>query len=377
MANPETKHATEPVVMDGSAWVPRPMARSPRPNDARGTMNFETSKRPWWSQATRSLRGIPADLVAAVGLLVVTNLVVLLPGLRDAPIGGASVRTLLGLPVLLFLPGYVLVSMLFPRRAHDRSRANDALDGSIDRVERIALSFGMSLAVLPMVGFVLATWWTITPSSLVTSLSVVLLAGIGVAAIRRLRLPRAERFGTSIGRLSSTIGRALRGSTGVDASTLVLVVAVVLGLGSIGFAVATPYQSGQSSTFYLLSENESGAELASTYPANFTLGESETLTVGIENDEERPLEYTVVVALERVERDGSAVRVVENVEVTRLHPAVESGASWTGRHAVAPELVGENLRLHYYLYKGDSAPEAPDPSSAYRDVYIWIDVNPV
>lgn len=340
-------------------------------------MKFETSSRPWWIEATRSVRSFPADIVAVVAVLAVTNLVVLLPGLRTATIAGASLRTLLGIPVLLFLPGYVLISMLFPARTSERFARGTRTSDTIDRPERFALSFGMSIAILPMLGFVLATWWVVTLSTVVTSLTVLLLVGIAVTAIRRFRLSASERYGNSVGQWSTAIGRLLRGSEGwgFTASSIVLAAAILLAVGSIGFAVATPYQSGGSSTLYLVTENETGVEFASGYPTEFTVGETETLSVGIENDEERRQQYTVVVALERVESESSSVRVTERQEITRLHPVVEDGENWTGRHDVAPQLVGDDLRLHYFLYEGDTAPEDPSDTTAYRDVYVWIDVN--
>ena len=51
-----------------------------------------------------------------------------------------TVRTLLGLPFLLFIPGYVLIFALFPAKKTDRG---------IDVIERIALSFGLSIADCP------------------------------------------------------------------------------------------------------------------------------------------------------------------------------------------------------------------------------------
>lgn len=340
-------------------------------------MKFETSSRPWWVEATRSLHSFPADLAAVVAVLTVTNLVVLLPGLRSATIAGASLRTLLGIPVLLFIPGYVLVSMLFPARTSDRLARRDVTSDSIDRLERLALSFGMSIAILPLLGFVLATWWVVTLSTVLTSLTVLLLVGISVTAIRRFRVPEPERYGNSVGQWSTAISRLLRGSEGwgFQASSIVLAGAIVLAIGSIGFAVATPYQSGQSSTLYLVTENETGAQVAAGYPTDLTIGEAATLSVGIENDEERRQPYTVVVALERVVNDTGSVRVTEQQEITRLHPVVGDGEDWTGRHDVVPRLVGDDLRLHYFLYKGEAAPDDPTGSSAYRDVYVWIDVN--
>lgn len=340
-------------------------------------MKFETSSRPWWSEASRSIHSFPADLAVGLGLLVATNLFLLFPGLRSVTFAGASLRTLLGIPVLFFLPGYVLVSMLFPARAGGRSARGERTADAIDRPERFALSFGMSIALLPMIGFVLASWWVLTLSTVVTSLTVLLLVGIFVTAIRRFRLSEAERYGHTVGQWSTAIDSVLRGSEGwgFTASSIVLAAAMVLAIGSIGFAVATPYQSGSSSTLYLATENETGVELASGYPTDFTLGEAETLVVGIENDEERRQSYTVVVAAERVENASGSVRVTERQEITRLHPVVDDGEDWSGRHDVAPQLVGDDLRLHYYLYKGETAPDEPTAATAYRDVYVWIDVN--
>ena len=102
----------------------------------------------------------------------------LAPRLNETP-----VRVLLGLLLVLFLPGYSLVAALFPRK--------DDLDG----IERIALSFGLSIAVVPLIG--LALNYTplgirLVPVLLGLSLFTVLLAL--VAYIRRAWVSKAERF---------------------------------------------------------------------------------------------------------------------------------------------------------------------------------------
>jgi uncharacterized membrane protein len=61
---------------------------------------------------------------------------VLIPPLNEI----SPVRIILGLPLVLFLPGYALIAALFPRK--------DDLDG----IERIALSFGLSIAISPLLG---------------------------------------------------------------------------------------------------------------------------------------------------------------------------------------------------------------------------------
>ena len=73
-----------------------------------------------------------------IDLLIIDILSVLLI-LSIIFIPATVARVILGLPFLLFFPGYVLVAALFPR-------------GEIDGIERVALSFGMSIAVTALIG---------------------------------------------------------------------------------------------------------------------------------------------------------------------------------------------------------------------------------
>ncbi|NOQ34054.1 MAG: DUF1616 domain-containing protein, partial [Methanosarcinales archaeon] len=78
---------------------------------------------------------IPIDLALVITLTLACILFVLTPWLDETP-----VRVVLGLLLVLFLPGYSLIAALFPGK--------DDLDG----IERIALSFGLSIAVVPLLG---------------------------------------------------------------------------------------------------------------------------------------------------------------------------------------------------------------------------------
>ncbi len=82
----------------------------------------------------------PKDLDLALVILFTLLCIpfVLIPPLNETP-----VRILFGLPVVLFLPGYSLITALFPGK--------DDLDG----IERIALSFGLSIAITPLLGLAL------------------------------------------------------------------------------------------------------------------------------------------------------------------------------------------------------------------------------
>ncbi len=73
------------------------------------------------------------DLVAIIflsGLLILS--ILLIPDFW--------LRMIIGLPFLLFFPGYALISFLFPEKK------------SLDIIERVTLSFGLSIAITPLIG---------------------------------------------------------------------------------------------------------------------------------------------------------------------------------------------------------------------------------
>ncbi len=82
-------------------------------------------------------------------------------------------RWVLGSVFVLFLPGYVTVEALFPK-------ARD-----LDGIERFALSVGLSLALVPLVGLLLNyTPWGIRLDPIVISLSILTL-GIAMVGLGR------------------------------------------------------------------------------------------------------------------------------------------------------------------------------------------------
>jgi uncharacterized membrane protein len=85
------------------------------------------------------------------------------------------VRYVLGAIYVLWLPGYAFIKALFPQdlpfgRATARSPGTSEKD--LDSIERIALSLGMSIALVPIVGLLLNyTPWGIQLTPIILSLT--------------------------------------------------------------------------------------------------------------------------------------------------------------------------------------------------------------
>lgn len=118
------------------------------------------------------------DLQVAVILTFLALIFILVP-----PFNKTFLRVLFSLPILFFIPGYVLVAALFP--------AKKGLDG----VERVLFSFGLSLAVVSLVGFALNfTDYGITLVPVISVLYIFILLVSGVSIVRRRQTPEEDRF---------------------------------------------------------------------------------------------------------------------------------------------------------------------------------------
>ena len=116
----------------------------------------------------------PGDLALVILLTLSCIPFVLVPPLNETP-----VRIILGLLLVLFLPGYSLIATLFPGK--------DDLDG----IERI----GLSIAVVPLLGLALNyTPFGIRLVPILVVLSMFTISLAVVACVRRQGLPDGERF---------------------------------------------------------------------------------------------------------------------------------------------------------------------------------------
>ncbi|GAB3673296.1 DUF1616 domain-containing protein [Halopiger thermotolerans] len=332
-------------------------------------------------------RRLPADLAAAVVVTGLVNGAVFVPVLRATPL-----RIPLGLVFVLFVPGYVSVAALFPEDgtaiaasatsgpSRETSWGLSLLHRSgIDRLERVALSFGGSLAVVPLIGLALNfTPWGIRLLPIMLALTGFTIGMTAIAVVRRRRLPEEDRFRVPYrewyraGRSELFESPSRRGTI----LNVLLVASVVLAAGTVSFAVVVSQESEQYSAVYLLSETEDGELIADNYSTEFSPGESHPITVGVDNHEYETINYTVVLLEQAVTVDGNETIVERQRELDRFETRLAHNETWRHRHRLEPTMTAENTRFVWLLYPGgsDAVPADPSIATAEYHVHLWVDV---
>jgi len=337
------------------------------------------------SRLPPQLRQLHPDLVVVAILTVLTVGVVFLPFVRDTPF-----RFVLAIPFVLFLPGYALVSVLFPERTtlDDSDRGEAESDGiflttiyektGIDGVERAVFAFGTSILIAPLFGIALNfTPWGIRLAPLTLSIAGFTLLMTAVASHRRWVLPEKDQYSVPYGMwISSVRGKVSGPQSQFDAIlSVVLAFSILLAIGSVTYAVAAPPNGEEFSELYLLTENDSGELVTDNYPQQFVVDEPRSLVVGVKNHEGEPTEYTLVVEIHDVTAlEGDRVRIDSRERVEIFNTTLDNGDTWQTEHEIMSTKPGDDLRVTYLLYLGEP-PAEPTKNNAYRSSHFWVNVG--
>jgi uncharacterized membrane protein len=286
---------------------------------------------------------IPSDLLIVMGLVLLTDIIVLTPGLNES-----MVRNLLGLPLVLFLPGYSLLAALFPAKS------------DLEGIERTALSFGLSIAIAPLIGLGLNyTSWGIGLLTILISLSVFTFLMCGLAYLRRSKLPQIEAFELSFRETALSIKAEIfkKPESKLDkALTVFLIFSILLSVATLIYVVMTPKEGEHFTEFYILGPEGK----ADNYTTKYILGENSTITVGIVNHEYRPVNYTMEIWLE-----NKSFPLPENLQ----HVTLAHNETWQKPVTFSPPFVGKNMKLEFLLFN------ETNKNTPYRNLHLWIDVN--
>lgn len=220
----------------------------------------------------------------------------------------------------------------------------------MDGIERIALSFGLSIVVVSLVGLILNyTPWGIKLYPVLISLAFFIAVISIVAWYRRRRLAEVERF-TIPFRLNLASWRA---QSFVDkVLTIILAVAIVGAIGTLGYVIATAKIGEKFTEFYILGLEGQAIE----YPKEMKVGEQGRVLVGIINREQETVTYWLKVQL-----DGVSKSQIGPIELVH-------DENWTEIVDFAPHRAGDEQKVEFLLYRdGESKPN--------QELHLWINVK--
>lgn len=279
-------------------------------------------------------KSIGLDLAAVV--VLASLLLVFALTLPD----GNILRILFGLPFLLFLPGYSLVSALWVKHLE------------LEPLERVGYSFGLSLALVPIVGLVLNyTPAGITLFSVVLSLYASIIVLNVITWFRRRGLSPEDRFVLRTEFIMAKVDTLTQTDTVV---IVVVVIAIVIGIGLLSFIAVNPPSERYSELFILDSNGTTG-----NYPTELDVDESASIIVNVVCHEGEDTDYHLVVTLESQDNG--------NITLEELDFSLEDNERWEN---ILNFSINESglFRLSIELFRENQ-------TDAYATNHLWIDVR--
>jgi len=260
-------------------------------------------------------------------LLITITTVLAIISILNPLLNSSLFKPVLGIILILFLPGYAIVSVIFPKK--------DYLYG----IERLALSFAFPLIGLTIIIF-LTNFTTVVISlkslSIIFSFFTLLMVLIGY--IRRRRVTDDERFYVNFGGLKTR-----------KILTIILILSIIFAISTAVYIIFKPNPNG-STEFNLLSPGGN----ASVYPTNLTVGQNVTVILGIVNNEYKTVNYNLVVT------SNGMVISEQNLTLTK-------GEKNNIPYTFTAGSAGYK-KIEFLLYK------LPDNTNIYRSQYIYVNM---
>ncbi len=264
-------------------------------------------------------------------------------------------RKALGLAFILFFPGYSFIAFLFPEKK------------DLDSVERIALSFGLSIAITPLIGLALNyTPFGIRLTPVLLSLAMFNTVFSLLAIHRRFMardpfIPRVDVKELLEWDEMSRLDKIL---------TAVLLIAIFASITTLVYVIVTPKPGEKFTEFYILGPEGK----ASDYPSKLRVGQNSTIIIGIVNHEYRRVNYTVEIWLVNASFVNNSTAIhhmffFDRFNVTLNHTPVNIEGNWTPqwemRYTFSIDKPGR-YKMWLLLFK-DYAPSLPSKPERMKD----------
>ena len=304
-----------------------------------------------------------ADLILVVVWLLASIAAIYLPFLNDTP-----VRIVLAIPVILFIPGYCLLALLFPK------------NGDIDLMARMVLSIGVSIAIVPLIGLGLNfTPWGIRLDPIVLSLTLFTLLMTIIILYQRAHLLSEERFSMPLSEIAGAVKKEFwkkEDTRNARILNAALAVAILITILTAVYVITVPRQGEQFTEFFILGANRTAAD----YPEWIIPGRNYSMFVGIGNHENMDSTYIIETWMLETEFDN----VTNTSRILTMDP--DNRVQFTLMHNQTT-IIPYNLsfqksrynRVEFLLFKetlpGDGLSGTDRINASYRDLHMNVKVR--
>lgn len=296
---------------------------------------------------SRQKSSLPWDLLEAALLTLLAIALTMLP--QDL----IGISALLGVVLVIFVPGYAVVLALFPR-------ASD-----LAMKERMLLSLGSSVVIAALAAISLSILGRIALSTFAQALAIISLALIAAAYIRWAMLPAGWRFTPIFGSDILQPGRRKSSKDQRMAYAVLLSLAAVIVVSAYAYsghnsnannantitimAAASPAENGAKkfTEFSVLDQSSKPAIEA---------GSRNTITAGLINHEQRTTDYTLRLVI-----NGSIL--------SEKSLQLNNNNSWEGSLSYTIGSPVNMQRVDLLLYKDG------DFNKPYDERNIWVNVT--
>jgi uncharacterized membrane protein len=272
---------------------------------------------------TMIYKKITLDVPAILAWTIVTFISII----YDVP----YIRTVFAIPMVLFIPGYVLIMALFPKK-----------DG-LGMAERICLGFGLSIVVVSILGLLLSLTFGLRLTLILDTLCIYTIIVLLVAAFMQWKYPN-----DAYDKTDNNVSPKRR----IDiVPTMVLIFMSILTIVTIYYTITTPKMGEKFTEFYVLNADRK----ADNYSTNLTLNSPTTLLAGVTNNEYYRTNYTINMVI------GKEILATEKL-------TLNYGDIWEKNITFVPNKVGTKMKLELLLFKED------DYKTPYRKLSLWVTV---
>ena len=287
-----------------------------------------------------------------------------------------TLRIILGLPFILFIPGYMLIFALFPTKKADRG---------IDIIERIALSFGLSIAVVPLIGLGLNyTSWGIRLEPILISIFIFIIGTGFIGFYRWIKTNHDDRFiisfDLSFPKSEGKFDKAL---------TIILVISIIIAVSMLIYVLITPKTGEKFTEFYLVGPLGQADE----YPKELIVGKNTSVIIGVVNHEYKTVNYTIEIWLinqTTVENqtEYNHMWFMNKINITLDHTPINTEGPWMPQweynYNFSINRKG-NFKLAFLLFTNPTEQYEHNKdrkniaeqkiNSAYRSLHLWLAVT--